>query len=117
MQQDFGPFLRLPRSAGCTRKHTLRNDINIEQFDAVVGENKLANLVGMRHATGLQHPDTTVAFAVAFNTAQENPCVHQRRNADLGLLEGTSSLREAGKKSSNLVRFEKIYQAGQHRLN
>src|SRR5262245_48495166 len=71
----------------------------------------------MRHATGLQHPDTTVAFAVAFNTAQENPGIHQRRNADLRLLEGTSSLREAGKKSSNLVRLEKIYQAGQHRLN
>src|SRR5262249_5296100 len=71
----------------------------------------------MRHAARLQAPDTGVALAVAFNTAQENPCVHQRRNADLGLLEGTSSLREAGKKSSNLVRFEKIYQAGQHRLD
>src|SRR5262249_59650141 len=32
-------------------------------------------------------------------------------------LEGTSSLRKAGKKSSNLVRFEKIYQACQHRFD
>src|SRR5262249_42867358 len=117
VQQGFRFFFRLLRGTRRTGKHALQTDINVEQLDAVVRENELANLVRVSHAPRLEHPDTAVALSVAFDAAQENPSIHQRRNADLRLLEGTSSLRQAGKKGRNLLRFEKIYQAGQHRFD
>src|SRR5215813_2837709 len=108
MQQDFGFFLGLLRAARCAGKHALRTDVNIEQLDAVVGEDELANLVRMRHATGLEHPDTAIALAITFEAAQQKPCVHQGRDANLALLGGASSFRQAGKKSGDLLRLKKI---------
>src|SRR5262249_39982216 len=71
----------------------------------------------MRRATGLEHPDTSIALAVAFQAAQENPCVHQGGDADLGLLESRSPFDKTGKKSGDLVLLKKIDQPSQHRFD
>src|SRR4030095_4961852 len=109
----FFCLLSSSRSAG---KHTFRTEVNVNQLNAVFREDKLPNLVGVRHAARLQDPYAAIAFSVAFDVAQQNPGIHQRRYTDLRLLESASPLRQAGEKGGDLMRLKKIDQAAQHRF-
>jgi hypothetical protein len=47
-------LLGLLRGAGRARQHPARPNIDFDQLDAVVGQAKLPELVGVRHATRLE---------------------------------------------------------------
>ena len=105
-------FLRQPGGAG---QHARRPEIDVHQFDAAIGQPELAQLVGMGHAAGFQEVHGAVAFASQLDVAQQQPGIHQRRDADIGLLGGAAG--EAREHHRDLVGLEEVDQPHEHRLD
>src|ERR1043166_691782 len=72
----------------------------------------------MSRAARLQYIKTAVTLPVELNIAQEKPCVHQGRDADLRLLERIAARRrQARKHSRDLPGFQEINEPRKHRFD
>ena len=81
----------------------------------MVGEDELANLIGVRNAARLEHVQHPVALAVGFDATQQDPGVHQRRDAHFSVFLLDSGFGQAVEDRRDVTRFQKIDQTGQHR--
>src|SRR5580765_4364538 len=89
--------------------------IDIDEFNSIIRDNELANLVRVRHAARFENEQTAISLAAAFEIAQQQPAIHKRRNPYSRLFGRVRRLGEAGEQRSDLLGFEVIYQPGQHR--
>ena len=67
--RPVGALLGLLGLAGGAGEHALRPDVDVGQLDALVGEEELADLVGVRHPPGLEHVQHAVVLAVALHAS------------------------------------------------
>ena len=86
-----GPLAGLLGQAHRTGEDALRADVDVPQLDPAVGEQELADLVGVRHAARLQDVQAAVALAAQLDVAQQQPGVDERGDADVGLLQARAA--------------------------
>src|SRR5581483_4212501 len=73
---------RLLREARGSGEDAVEADVDVAQHHALVRQRELADLVRVRHAARLQHVEPAVALAVLLEVPEEQPGVHERRDAD-----------------------------------
>src|SRR3954471_15362174 len=61
-QQVVAAFARLLVPPGRAGEHPFRTEIDVDQLDAVIGEQELADLVRVAHAARIQDVSATVEF-------------------------------------------------------
>ena len=83
----------------------------------MVGQAKLPDLVGMLHAARLEDVQAAVALAAPLKYLQQEPGVHQRRNAQLGMLQSPADDGQVGTEGGNTLHLQEIDQPGEHRLD
>ena len=66
-------FLRFLCRTGTTGENPSRTEIDVHKLDAAVAEQDFADLVGVRHAPGLQDIQPAVALPVDFDITQKDP--------------------------------------------
>jgi hypothetical protein len=76
--RPVGGLLGLLGLAGRAGEHALRADVHVGQLDPLAGEQKLADLVGVRHPARLEHVQDPVEFAVALHRLDSQPRVDER---------------------------------------
>src|SRR6185295_2884201 len=96
---------------------SVRRNLDIAEPNTPLGEQEAPQLVRVRHAARLEHLEDPVALAVRLDLAHQEPGVHQRRDADLGLLEILAAAGKAGEQRGDLKRLEEIDQPHQHRAH
>src|SRR4051794_19076807 len=67
----LGPLPGLLRQAHRAGEDTLRADVDVPQLDAPIGEQEFADLVGMRHAAGLQDVQPAITLAPQLDIPQQ----------------------------------------------
>src|SRR3954468_12057025 len=82
-----GPLPGLLGQAHRAGEDALRADVDVPQLDAAIGEQEFADLVGVRHAAGLQDVHPAVALAPQLDVPEQDPGVDDRRDAEVGLLQ------------------------------
>ena len=80
--EGSGCLARLLRKAAGSGEYSFGADINIEQIDALSGEQKFAELVGVRHAARFQDVQGAVALGVELDISHEKPGVDDGRDSD-----------------------------------
>ena len=85
--KEFGLFAGFLIETGRTGEHDASADIHRKQTNAAFGHNKFPYLIGVRHTARFEDVNTSIAFPVKFEVANENPGVDERRDADISLLE------------------------------
>src|SRR3954454_17234678 len=75
-----GPLTGLLGQTHRAGEDALRADVDVPQLDAAIGQQEFADLVGVRHAAGLQDVHPAVALAPQFDIPQQDPGVHDRRD-------------------------------------
>jgi hypothetical protein len=74
----------LPGRAG---KDALGTRIHVDEVNAIAGNQKLPNLIGMSHAARFEDIHRPGALAAKLDVTQQQPRVHQRRDVYIGLLQ------------------------------
>ena len=110
-----GALLGLLGLAGRAGEHALRPDVDVGQLDALVGEQELADLVGVGHAAGLEDVEDPVVLAVALHGLDQEPGVDQRRDLLVGLGRARRSEFRLVNSAVTPLRLQEVDLAGQHR--
>src|SRR5262245_7175839 len=62
-------FARLLRRSHRASQNAFRSGINIQHFDAAVGQKEFAELIRMGHATGFEHVENAIALSGQLHVA------------------------------------------------
>lgn len=94
----------------------LSADVNVGEIDPGVGDEKLAHLIRVRHATRLHDVERSVALAVVLEITYLEPRVDERRNANLRLvlIRRSGEVRE---ERGDAVHLQEIEETNRHRLH
>src|ERR1700730_6371837 len=91
-------------SAGCPDNWLPR--VIRYQSQAAVRELEFMDTIGMCHAARLENSDLAVPHFAYLLDSHDDPGIHERRHAGLGLLGLVLAGAEAGKKACNLVHLQ-----------
>src|ERR1043166_3468795 len=58
-------------------EHPACPEVNVDELDPMIAQNKLADLIRMCRAAGLEHVEAAIALAVELDVPEEKPRVHQ----------------------------------------
>jgi hypothetical protein len=75
-----GTLLGLLNLTNQTNEHTLKPDVDIGQLDTLADEEKLADLIGVDHPTGLEHAQDPVLLPVTLHALDQKPGVDKQRD-------------------------------------
>ena len=90
-QQRPGGIFGFLRHTGGTGEQSRFAQIDVAKFDAVIGQKEFANLIRMGNAAGLEDVEAAVALAPALDIAQQQPRIHQGRDAEPRFVPGRPS--------------------------
>src|SRR5947207_738828 len=117
MRERGGPLLGFLGQARRPRDNSARARVDVHELDAVVGEEKLTDLVGVTHPARLEHVEPAVPLAARLERDQQEPGVDDRGDLDVGLLQLGPSVSETGQERGDPLHLEVIDQPGQRGLN